>query len=216
MASGGGSNSNKKKVIVYIDGQNFYHSVRDTFGQKFDAKYTNFWKLAEFLSGSQDLELVGVKYYTAHYPFEVDPEKNRQDQAAFDRWKAQGVKIELGIFKTHPSQPPVEKGVDVRLAIDLVVDGFSGYYNRAYVLSKDSDIVPAISKIRQLKSNAEVYCVTLDNKPPSDYRSQCNGHVPIYKSTYKKCYEGQTAPATEAGISALKSKFSKQNHRKST
>jgi uncharacterized LabA/DUF88 family protein len=47
------------------------------------------------------------------------------------------------VFKTE------EKGSDVNLAVDLLADGYNGRYERAVVISNDSDLARAIRIVRQ-------------------------------------------------------------------
>ena len=49
-------NSKKKKVVVYIDGSNFYFSMKKSFDCKVDIE-----KFCQKLTGNEDL--VNIKYY---------------------------------------------------------------------------------------------------------------------------------------------------------
>ncbi len=44
----------------------------------------------------------------------------------------------------------VEKGVDVKIAIDMVLGAMNDEYDHAYLLSADGDFTPAISAVRNL------------------------------------------------------------------
>lgn len=44
-------------------------------------------------------------------------------------------------------QRPTEKGIDIALAVDLVVAGYSGAFDRAIVCSADTDLIPAIEAV---------------------------------------------------------------------
>jgi uncharacterized LabA/DUF88 family protein len=48
-----------------------------------------------------------------------------------------------------------EKGVDVKLAIDLVIGGADNLYDTAVVVSSDTDLIPAIKYARYKKKNVE-------------------------------------------------------------
>lgn len=54
-----------ERVAIFIDGSNFYHSVKDTFGihDNVDIGYEGFKKLVEFLRKGRIL--VGTYYYNA-------------------------------------------------------------------------------------------------------------------------------------------------------
>lgn len=48
-----------------------------------------------------------------------------------------------------------EKGVDVKLAVDLLVGAYEDIYDEAIVISSDTDLIPAIDKSRQLGKSVE-------------------------------------------------------------
>jgi uncharacterized LabA/DUF88 family protein len=43
-----------------------------------------------------------------------------------------------------------EKGVDVKIAVDLLTGAYEGSYDTAILLSSDTDLIPAIQKVRAL------------------------------------------------------------------
>lgn len=43
-----------------------------------------------------------------------------------------------------------EKGVDVKIAVDLLVGAYENLYDTAVLISSDTDLIPAIEKIKQL------------------------------------------------------------------
>ena len=48
-----------------------------------------------------------------------------------------------------------EKGVDVGLAVDLLVGAYENNYDKALVVSSDTDLVPAKRKVIMLKKEVE-------------------------------------------------------------
>jgi len=48
-----------------------------------------------------------------------------------------------------------EKGVDVKIATDLVAWAYQGWYDTAIVVSGDSDLVPAAQEVRRLGGKVE-------------------------------------------------------------
>ncbi len=48
-----------------------------------------------------------------------------------------------------------EKGVDVKIAIDLVIDGIEDKYDTAIIVSSDTDLIPAIKYIQSKGKNVE-------------------------------------------------------------
>ena len=170
------SNSNIKH-IVYVDGENFIHRAVELLGRNKDRESLIGLDLKKLICNliSQPSECVEVRYYTTKVKFSgVDPKNHThlQEIANFNsRWLSRlashNVKvIRAGILRFRESKPckkchsktdnPTEKGVDVRLAVDLVEDSYSPLRIRQYVVSSDLDILPAIEVARKNK-NKVVY-----------------------------------------------------------
>jgi len=79
---------------------------------------------------------------------------------------------------------PVEKAVDVMLAVDLVAMAIGGEYDAAYLLSADGDFTPAVEAARKL--GKKVYAAS----PLSGARlaSVVNTFIPIPKAWLGDCY----------------------------
>jgi len=48
-----------------------------------------------------------------------------------------------------------EKGVDVKIATDLLVGAYENLYDEAIIISSDTDLIPAMKKIKQLGKKVE-------------------------------------------------------------
>jgi uncharacterized LabA/DUF88 family protein len=48
-----------------------------------------------------------------------------------------------------------EKGVDVKIAIDVVIDGIEDKYDTAVIVSSDTDLIPAIKYVQSKGKNVE-------------------------------------------------------------
>ena len=48
-----------------------------------------------------------------------------------------------------------EKGVDVKIAVDLLVGAYENMYDTAILISSDTDLIPAIQKIKHLGKGVE-------------------------------------------------------------
>lgn len=48
-----------------------------------------------------------------------------------------------------------EKGVDVQLAVDLLVGAYENNYDTAIVISSDTDLMPAMEKVKKLGKGVE-------------------------------------------------------------
>lgn len=124
-----------KKVIVYIDGSNFYFSAKRRFNARIDIE-----KFCKKLTKDQDL--VKINYYIAPVG-ETNPEMYTKQQKFFEKLrKIPNLKIIFGRLekrKRDGKEYYVEKATDVNLALDLVLDAQADEYEEAYLISNDGD-----------------------------------------------------------------------------
>ena len=151
-------------MIIYLDGENVVHQIMDVlrrsgrFQTRDDLLKVNLVELITQLVGPVDFK---VKYYTTTLQLvktDEDMEKRSADMIAWTaKWvnhlTEQGIEVikagklmaRDGITcKNCGHREPVfrEKGVDVRLAVDLVVD--SDTDKTLVIWSSDGDLLPAI------------------------------------------------------------------------
>jgi len=183
----------KQRVIVYVDGFNFY------FGLKSNVKWKKYYwldivKLFEmFMRPNQ--ELVAVKYFSAKPD---DLEKSLRQNAFFQANKenpkfklilGKYLKKEIKCFKcgniihTHE-----EKETDVRIATQIVADAYQDNCDISLVVSADSDMIPAIELVIETRNKVFVYF------PPYQYSSNLASmgmsnplHMKQYESRFRQC-----------------------------
>jgi hypothetical protein len=152
----------KKKTIVIIDGFNLYHAIADL--RKPYLKWLDLWALSSALAHPTRDELVGVFYCSAYATW--FPEKCRRHQIYVSALKATKVTPILGQFKEKRLSCKScrakwigheEKESDVNLAIHLVHMAHMGIYDKAIVITADTDITPAITMVRETFPLKEVF-----------------------------------------------------------
>lgn len=136
----------------FIDGFNFYHALRRLNGPHL--KWVNLRMLMERqCSKSESIE--AVYYFSAFADWLPGP--RRRHEQYVNALKAVGVTIIMGTFKkkdrfcAHCLQTTIgheEKETDVNIALCLLNEAYKNTYDRAYVLSRDSDLKPAIAMVR--------------------------------------------------------------------
>lgn len=187
----------KQRVIVYIDGFNFY------YGLKFTARWRKYYwldvvKLFEsFMRPNQ--ELIAVKYFSAKPD---DIEQSRRQNAFFQANKenpkfrlilGKYLKKEITCFKCkNVIHTYEEKETDVRIATQIVADAYQKNCDVAIVVSADSDMVPAIELATQARQKVFVYF------PPNQYSSNL-ASMGIGQPTHLKRYEKPVPPKPFAG-----------------
>jgi uncharacterized LabA/DUF88 family protein len=142
------------RVVLFVDCQNLYNRCRDRFGWP----WVHPIRLGEELVaadvgryGTGSHCLAGVRYYTGIH----DPNKRPKYHGKMDRrlqaYAAAGVRTFSIPVRYDNKGRAREKGVDVRIAIDLTRLGQKGLYDVAIVVSEDSDLNPAISDVYGLR-----------------------------------------------------------------
>ncbi len=139
------------RVSFFIDGFNLYHSLK-TFNP--DCRWLDLSKLCKsFLKPNE--ELGNIYYFTAIA--EWNQSKAEKHKTYIRVLKSLGVKPVYGKFKkvtkhcnlcqreyfTHE-----EKRTDVNIAMYLFEDAVKDSYDKAIIVSGDSDLIPPIEKIQ--------------------------------------------------------------------
>lgn len=152
-----------ERVMIFIDGNNLYHSLKHVVGK------TNleFEKFSRRLAG--DRHLIRTYYYNAPLNREDDDDKHRLQQSFFDsldsvpyltkrfgRLERRNVRHVLpdGTFVSTPTY--VEKGVDTHIVIDMLTFAFKDTYDTAILVSGDEDFMVVVEKIKELGKHVEV------------------------------------------------------------
>lgn len=137
------------RVCIFIDGSNLYHQLKDS-RTKIKIDYHN---LSKALTGSER-KLIRTYYY-------VCPPINQQQESFHDQQKffsylsnTPYLQLQLGSLEVR-GDVQVEKGIDVRIAIDMVSLAYTQAYDVAILVSNDADLVPAVEKVKDLGKHVE-------------------------------------------------------------
>lgn len=154
----------KERVAVYIDGGNTYQRLKESQipGSGLRFSYASFVK---YLVGKRDL--VSKRYYIGVVKNFNDTEKGKQMEKSQQKFlsglESEGFDIKRGRIMYDKSSIR-EKGVDVKLAVDLVVGAVDDLYDSAIVVSSDTDLIPAIRYVISAKCKKIEY-IGFSNKP---------------------------------------------------
>jgi len=143
----------ENRVFIIIDGNNFYHRLKELkLKNLLNFDYERF---SQFLVGKRKLVL--KKYYIGAIREESNNLKSRElmagQQKLLGKLQKGGWQIGFGhMLKTDNYH---EKGVDVLIAVDLLVGAYEDIYNTVILVSSDTDLIPAIEKARSMKKKIE-------------------------------------------------------------
>ncbi len=146
----------QKRVAIYIDGSNFYYKLRDL--EVPNTTYFNYGGLSEWLA--RDRVIISKRYYIGVVRAKENDEKGqmlrKNQQRLFNHLgsSVQGFIVKQGYLMKNDGVYH-EKGVDVKIAVDLLVGAYENMYDTAILISSDTDLIPAIQKIKHLGKGVE-------------------------------------------------------------
>lgn len=180
----------KKRVACYIDGFNLYHAIDNLGADGNPLKWLNLWSLASAFVKSSQEELTAVYYFSALAHWLKEPTIRHQ---AFIRANEHfGVTTILGHFKEKPGSckqcgahwtSHEEKQSDVNLAVYLIHHAHLNSYDKALVMTADSDLCPPIQLILDTLPGKEIDILV----PPDRYQitRELRGMVNSFKIKQK-------------------------------
>ncbi len=171
------------RACIFIDGANFYHLVL----KKLDTQesFFDFEAFANFLANGRTITPMGKRFYVGSVrekEGDLGSKKAMSKQTALfnilknTKWEIKTSKLKtrleeiivdnrvvdyqklqkLGIKKIQFERLR-EKGIDVKLATDLIVGAVDDQYDIAILVSSDSDLIPAIDWVRHRKKKKVEY-----------------------------------------------------------
>lgn len=149
------------RVCAYIDGFNFYHAVKDL--KKPHLKWVDLYKLCLQFAPRSQYDLHTVYYFSAFATWRPGP--YARHRAYVKAQDASGVTVVMGNFKEkyrrcyscgHKWTAHEEKETDVNIALHLLADSIHDRFDRALVISGDSDIAPAVRMALRERPEKEV------------------------------------------------------------
>ena len=160
--------SGKKKVAVYVDGFNLYHGLDNL--NKPHLKWLNLKKLAEKFINSQIEHIENVYYFSAVATF-MSKDAIQRHRTYIEALETTGVEFIEGNFKnkilTYKNKhlklswkKHEEKETDVNIAIYMVRDAIKSTFDKAVLITNDTDIVPAVEMARSENNNLKFKLLT--------------------------------------------------------
>lgn len=193
-----------KRAVVFIDGQNLYHAVREAFGYT----YPNFdiRALSQTVCSERGWQLEQIRFYTGvpdgsdnarwnHFWIAKLLMMSRQGVVTFSRpLRYRNKIVTLPDGREYSILSGEEKGIDVRIAIDVIRMAHRNEYDVAVIFSQDQDLsevakelrVIAREKDRWLKvASAFPFSVTARNRRGIE----STDWIYIDKTTYDMCLD---------------------------
>ena len=155
----------EKRTVAFIDGQNLFHSARETFGYTYP-NY-NVRALAERVCQNQGWQLDEVRFYTGVPDKSDDPFWNgfwvrklavmgRHGVTVYSRpLRYRNKRVRFPDGSEHTYLTGEEKGIDVRIALDVMCMAHRREYDVALVFSQDQDLSEVAAEIRTIATEQQ-------------------------------------------------------------
>ena len=139
---------NKKRCMVLIDGSNFYFKLKDLgLHNLINFDFSGFIKKL-----ATNNEIIRAVYYIGKVSTGSKSDKGRKmltnQQKLFEHLKKHNFNYSLG-YLLKSGGVFHEKGVDVNIAVDMLVAAYENLCDRIILVSSDTDLLPAIKKAKE-------------------------------------------------------------------
>lgn len=193
-----------KRAVTFFDGQNLFHAAKECYGYNhpnYDPR-----ALSESVCAEQGWNLVQVRFYTGIPEFSMDKDWNHFWNAKMAAMGRVGIKtftrhlkyreddIELadGTMVTVPTKQ--EKGIDVRIAIDVIRLALDDSYDVAVIFSQDQDLSEVADEIKAISQREDRWIKIASAYPTDPGNSNNRGimktsWIPIPRVQYDACID---------------------------
>ncbi len=211
-----------KRAIAFVDGQNLYGAAKEAFSYhwpNYDVK-----ALARQICKEQAWELKQVRFYTGVPPEDKDWRWHGWWAKKLAMWRRAGIEVYSRHLRYRPEDVEIrkgtkinlasganfilpedgkltvevarEKGIDVRLAIDVVRLALSKAYDVVLIFSQDQDLSEVVDEVKSIsrrdKRWIRVACA-YPVSPASENTRGINGAdwIEIDRHTYDLCLDNR-------------------------
>lgn len=152
------------RVSAYIDGFNLYHALKK-FGDN-RVKWLDLQKLVHRLISLKTDKITSVYYFSAYAHWL--PHSMGRHREYVKALRQTGVNVVLGHFKNKSRKcyqcnttwiAHEEKETDVSIGITLLNDAYKNRFDKALLITRDSDLMPVVRLVRCEFPNLEIVAV---------------------------------------------------------
>jgi uncharacterized LabA/DUF88 family protein len=147
------------RYCFYIDGFNVYYALQNGYS---NYRWLNYYKLAKTVICSKD-EISHIYYFSSFVTWKPNSVVNHKEY--IKALRSTGVEFIKGRFKdktlkchkcfaTYKSHE--EKQTDVNIAVQIVADAAANKFDKAVIISADTDLIPAITTVHNLTPEKEI------------------------------------------------------------
>lgn len=171
----------KKRSIVIIDGSNFYYKLKDLKLQNLlNFDFTKFLKEL-----TNKYQLINSTFYVGKIRKDTTKKSQKlhvQQQKLLSHLKKYSIQYKLG-FLLKSDNTFHEKGVDVHIAIDILVAAYESICDSIFLISSDTDLIPAIKKAQE--KNKKIIYVGFSHKVSTAMKVNCDTYKLLTQNTLR-------------------------------
>lgn len=195
-----------KKAVAFFDGQNLFHAAKDAFGYRYPN--CDVLGLARGTCEQKGWILAEVRFYTgvpdqrdnafwSHFWTAKLAQMGREGVVTYSRalrYRSQAVALPDGTEQTVVVAQ--EKGIDIRIALDLVALAHRRAYDVALVFSQDQDLSEAADELRAISREQRRWikiASAYPSSPTSRNRRGINGTdwIRVERVLYDQCLDAR-------------------------
>lgn len=192
-----------KRAVAFFDGQNLYHSAKTAFGYTFP-NYDPL-KLAQRVCADAGWQFDGARFYTGvpdaqdnafwnHFWTAKGAQMGREGVHVFTRplrYRNKIVKLPDG--SSHSFLDGDEKGIDVRLALDVIRLANAGQLDVAILFCRDQDLSEVADEVRHISREKRIWlkvASAFPYSPVAKFRGiDKTDWLKIERATYDACLD---------------------------
>ena len=195
-----------KRASVFFDGQNLFRHAKDAFGYSFP-KY-DIAKLARLVCDRNGWNLASAHFYTGVPAVEDDPSKHAFWTAKLAAMGRQNVQVYSRMLRYRTQRIPLpdgtehtflkgeEKGIDIRIALDVIFCANAQRYEVAVIFSHDQDVSEVAKEIRVIAGLQQRWIKLYSAFPSSPMVTNRRGidrtdWIRLSKADYDSCIDSR-------------------------
>ena len=175
----------QERVICFVDGFNLYHALHSL--NQPHLKWLDLQLLFSRLIRTKSQIITQILFFSAYPTWK--PGSYSRHRLYIQALSSRGVVPVMGKFKVKPKKclschatwdSHEEKETDVNLALALLDLAYKNHYDHAFLLSRDSDLAPAVRKVKENFPHKKVSIFTLYNyRHSTELLQVSDGHKTI-------------------------------------
>lgn len=194
----------QKRAIAFVGGQDLFHAAKESFGYSFpnyDVKL-----LVEKICQDHGWLVERICFYTGVPDAQDNIRWNTFWNKKLANMGKKGIKVFQRVMRYRNETVSLpngqsktilvgqEKGIDVRIALDIIALALDGAYDVALVFSQDQDLSEVADEIRKIAGQQNRWIKIASAFPKSPTSKNTRGinktdWIPIDRTTYDSCID---------------------------